>query len=214
MERAFSNFNGLEIVFIVCAVIGGSFVIIRLIIQFIGAGLDADVAADAGSHIDIHPDHVDSDAGFTYLSMQGLAAFFLMFGLVGLSLYRQSKVGAAISLGGAVAAGLAAVWVIGKLFQFAGRMQSIGNLKTADAVGSTGTVYLTIPKDGTGRVTINFRNHLREFDAIEKNAEMVRSGMPIRVVRVNANILVVETVGTTGDADIVDNRKQRKRSVS
>jgi membrane protein implicated in regulation of membrane protease activity len=93
---------------------------------------------------------------------------------------------------GAVAAGSASVWVIGKIFQGAARLQSSGTLRTADAVNSTGTVYLTIPAGGTGRVSINFRNHLREFDAVEKNGTEITSGTPIRVVRVNANVLVVE----------------------
>jgi hypothetical protein len=49
-----------------------------------------------------------------------------------------------------------------KLFQFAIGLQSSGTLATADAVGSSGTVYLKIPKGGTGRVNINFKNHLCE----------------------------------------------------
>lgn len=69
-----------------------------------------------------------------------------------------------------------------------------GNLQTADAVGSTGTVYLMIPEKGTGRVSINFRNHLREFDAIENSGSMVPTGTPIRVVQVRANVLVVERI--------------------
>jgi membrane protein implicated in regulation of membrane protease activity len=126
--------------------------------------------------------------------MHGLSAFFMMFGLVGLALYRQSQVGVIISIIGAVAAGMVSVWVIGKLFQVAARLQSSGTLKIADAVGSTGTVYLTIPEGGSGRVSLNFRNRLREFDATEKNGAEVPTGTPVRVVQVNANILVVEII--------------------
>jgi membrane protein implicated in regulation of membrane protease activity len=126
--------------------------------------------------------------------MHGLSAFFMMFGLVGLAMYRQSQAGVVFSIIGAVAAGMISVWVIGKLFQGAARLQSSGTLKTADAVGSTGTVYLNIPKGGTGRVSLNFRNRLREFDATEKNGAEVPTGTPIRVVQVKANILVVEII--------------------
>jgi membrane protein implicated in regulation of membrane protease activity len=186
--KAFADFNGLEIFFLICAVIGGFFVLLKLITQF--AGGDSDTGIGVDSDIDTH--HADSDIGFRLLSMYGLSAFFMMFGLVGLALYRQSQAGIIISMVGAVAAGLASVWVIGKIFQGAARLQSSGTLQTADAVNSTGTVYLTIPTGGTGRVSINFRNHLREFDAVEKNGAEVPSGTPIRVVRVNANVLVVE----------------------
>ncbi len=196
MVKIFADFNGLEIFFLICAVIGGFFVLLKLVMQFVGG--DTDGSADAG--IDVDTDfatdahHVDSDLGFRALSLHGFSAFFMMFGLVGLALYRQSEMGVIVSIGGAVAAGMASVWVIGKLFQAAARLQSSGTLNTADAVGSTGTVYLTIPEGGTGRVSINFRNHLREFDASEKNGAAVPTGAPVRVVEVKANILIVEVI--------------------
>ena len=189
---AFSNFNGLEFFFLACAIIGGFFVVVKLVIQSIGG--DAGIHTSVDTDIGIDSGHVDSDVGFQILSIHGLSAFFMMFGLVGLALYRQSQVSGIISIFGAVAAGMASVWVVAKLFQGASRMQSSGTLKTADAVGSTGTVYLTIPKGKTGRVTINFRNHLREFDAFEKNGDEVATGTPVRVVQVNANVLIVEII--------------------
>ena len=65
----------------------------------------------------IDSEHPDSDIGFRMISLQGLSAFFMMFGLVGLALYRQSQVGVIISIVGAVAAGMGSVWVIGITFQ-------------------------------------------------------------------------------------------------
>ncbi|MBU0680301.1 MAG: hypothetical protein KKD73_02655 [Proteobacteria bacterium] len=190
MVKAFADFNGLEIFFLICAIIGGFFVLFKLVMQFIGG--DADT--DGGLSGDLDTEHVDSDVGFRLLSMHGLSAFFMMFGLVGLAFYRQSQVGVIISIVGALTAGMLAVWVIGKLFQGATRLQSSGTLKTADAVGSTGTVYLTIPAKGTGMVSLNFRNRLREFDATERNGAEVATGTPVRVVDVKANILVVEII--------------------
>jgi len=190
--KAFSNFNGLEMFFLACAIIGGFFVFIKLIMQFVGG--DADTGVGVDGDIGMDTGHVDSDVGFRMLSMHGLSAFFMMFGLVGLALYRQSQVGVIIAIIGAVAAGTASVWVIGKLFHGAVRLQSSGTLKTADAVGSTGTVYLTIPAGRTGRVSLNFQNRLREFDASEKNGTAVSTGTPVRVVQVKANLLIVEII--------------------
>ncbi|MBU0485520.1 MAG: hypothetical protein KKB30_13525 [Proteobacteria bacterium] len=192
MVKLFSDFNGLEVFFLACAIIGGFFVILKLIMQFVGGDTDTDFGVDG--EISIDPHHVDSDLGFRFLSMHGLSAFFMMFGLVGLAFYRQSQAGVIISMIGAVVAGMASVWVIGKLFQGAVNLQSSGTLKTADAVGSTGTVYLSIPEGGTGRVSLNFQNRLREFDATEKNGKELSTGTPVRVVKVNANILEVEII--------------------
>jgi membrane protein implicated in regulation of membrane protease activity len=188
--KVFSDFNGLEVFFLACAIIGGFFVVIKLFMQFAGGDTDTNVSVDT----DMDAGHVDSDIGFSLLSMHGLSAFFMMFGLVGLALYRQSQAGVVISMIGAVAAGVISVWVISKIFQSATQLQSSGTLKTSDAVGSTGTVYLTIPEGGTGRVTLNFQNRLREFDATEKNGTELPTGTPIRVVQVNASILVVEII--------------------
>lgn len=192
MVQLFSDFNGLEMFFLVCAVIGGFFVVLKLILQFVGGDTHSDVSPDGSFHIDT--DHADSDMGFRLLSLHGLSAFFMMFGLVGLALYRQNQAGVIVSMIGAVAAGLVSVWVIGKIFQGAARLQSSGNLITADAVGSTGKVYLSIPEGGTGRVSLNFKNRLREFDATEINGAEVPTGTPVRVVKVNANVLVVEAL--------------------
>lgn len=190
MANAFSDFNGLEMFFLACAIIGGFFVFVKFVMQFVGG--DMDTSAGVDGNIDIDSSHADSDVGFRLLSLQGLSAFFMMFGLVGLALYRQSQVGTLIAILGAVVAGMVSVWVIGKLFQGAVSLQSSGTLKTADAVGSSGTVYLTIPEGGTGRVSLNFQNRLREFDASEKNGSQVPTGTPVRVVQVKANVLVVE----------------------
>ena len=190
MANTFSNFNGLEAFFLIGAIIGGFFVLIKLVMQFFGGDIDTDIGTDGDINFDT--EHPDSDVGFRTLSLQGLSSFFMMFGLVGLALYRQSQVGVTISIVGAVGAGLASVWVIGKLFRMASQLHSSGTLQTCDAVGSTGTVYLTIPEGGVGRVSINFRNHLREFDATEVNGEMVPTGTPVHVIQVNANILIIE----------------------
>jgi membrane protein implicated in regulation of membrane protease activity len=192
LVKIFSDFNGLEMFFLAGAIIGGFFVVVKLAMQFIGGDADADVGGTGDIGIDT--EHVDSDVGFRALSMQGLSAFFMMFGLVGLALYRQSQMGVIISMVGAVAAGMVSVWIIGKLFQAAARLQSSGTLQISDAVGSTGTVYLTIPEGGTGRVSLNFRNRLREYDAIEVNGAAVTTGTPVRVIQVNANVLVVECI--------------------
>ena len=184
------DYSGIEYFFLICAAIGGFFVLVRLITQFMGADSEADLDSDLT--IDSH--HADPDVGFQFLSLHGLSAFFMMFGLVGLALYRQSEAGLPISLLGAVAAGLGAVFVIGKIFQGAAKLQVSGTLRTEDAIGSTGTVYLTIPEKGIGRVNVTFQNHLREFDAREKNGAAVPAGTSIRVVQVTGNILVVETI--------------------
>lgn len=190
MGEWLADFSGLELFFLACAAIGGFFVLVKLVLQFVGGDGDLDSAVDPDIGIDA--DHTNSDTGFRVLSLHGLSSFFMMFGLVGLAFSHQSQAGLGLTLGGAVLAGLGSVWVIGKLFQGAGRLQSSGTLNTRDAVGSVGTVYLGIPEGGMGRVTINFRNHLREFNAITGDMHALKTGTAIRVIAVKESVLVVE----------------------
>ena len=198
MAAFFSQLNGVEIFFLICAVIGGVFVILRFIMLLIGMDHDVDTDFDAGHDIDVGHDvdahHSDSDIGFKLLSLQGITSFLMMFGLVGMALYHQSKVGTLVAMIGALAAGLASVWVIAKLFSLIVKLQSSGTIKIDSTVGAQGKVYLTIPEKGTGRVLIKVRNSLREYDATSQDNQKIDTGIPIRVVWVDGNILVVEPI--------------------
>ena len=188
MDKALSNFTGLEIFFFICAVIGGSLFFIRLVLQLIGADHDVDTDFDVGNDAG----HGDADISFKLLTMHGLTAFFMMFGLVGIALFRQSGAGAFVSISGGTAAGFATVWVIGKLFSSAKKLQSSGTVDIIGAIGCEGTVYTTIPANGTGSVQIIIKNRLREFDASSHTKEELKTGEKIKVVWVNGNILTVE----------------------
>lgn len=186
----FSNLAGLEVFFLFCAAVGGFFVLIRLVMQFMGGDTDTDPTVEAPVDTDVH--HADSDMGFKFLSLQGLTAFFMMFGLTGFALFRQSNMGHLISILGAMAAGFASVWVIGKLFAMVGKLQSSGTIPLKSAVGCEGTVYQNIPAGGAGKVLITVSNRLREFDAMGKDGAGLKTGTAVRIVSVSGDRLVVE----------------------
>ena len=193
MSQWYARLNGVEYFFLVCAVTGAIFVIIRMALLFIG--IESDINGDMDiniDEIDIH--HADSDIGFKLLSLQSLSAFLLMFGLVGLALYNENREGLFISLVGALAAGVAAVWAISKLFSLFGKLQSSGTIFLENAPGTEGKIYLDIPARGTGRVLVHIQNRLREYDAKSVDNKSLKTGQPIRVVKVEGKILIVEKI--------------------
>jgi membrane protein implicated in regulation of membrane protease activity len=193
MGGMFSQYNGVEIFFLICAIVGTVFVILKFVMQFIGA--DHHSASDfgvGGAGVEAH--HADSDVGFKFLSLHGITSFLMMFGLIGLSLYRQSRTGIFFSMAGAVAGGLFSVWIIGKLFSLTAKLKSSGTISIESTVGATGKVYLTIPENGTGRVLVTVRNSIREYDASSDGTGEIATGTPIRVVWVDGNMLVVERI--------------------
>lgn len=194
MTATTDAFNSIELFFIACAAIGGFFVIIRVALQFFGAGNETDASVLSDSHGVFDSHHGDSDLAFKFLSIHGLSTFLMMFGLIGLALYYQSGLGTFVSIAGATVSGVFSVWVIGKLFKGAVRLQSSGTLYNRDAMGASGTVYITIPEKGIGRVSIRFKGRLRECDAMEKNGGHLATGTPVKVVETRNSILVVEKI--------------------
>jgi membrane protein implicated in regulation of membrane protease activity len=182
MIEWFASHNGIEQLFLLSAIAGGLILLLRMILTI--AGLD---------HHGIDTAHVDSDAGFQALTIQGISSFFTMFGVVGFSLYHNAVLGTLLALSGAVAAGAFSMWVVHRVFRAMMRMQSTGTVSLYAAVGSEGSVYLTVGKDG-GSVQINFANRLREFDAVSADGSTLPTGTAIRVQGVQANTLVVAPV--------------------
>jgi membrane protein implicated in regulation of membrane protease activity len=200
MVSLIDELSGLELLFVICAAFGTILFVIRLVLMFIGGGGEEGAAdADAGGMdgADGHDlgghDLADSDLSFKALSLQGITAFFMMFGLVGWALVRQGNVPAALSILGGTIAGLATVWIMKKIFQAAGALQSSGTLDLQNAIGQEGLVYLTIHPGQIGKVQVVVQGRLSVLNAIaEDKTEEIKTGQRVWVVRVSADTLVVE----------------------
>ena len=121
-----------------------------------GSDIHTDLGGDLHGDFDPHvePDHADTYASFKFLSLQGLTAFFMMFGLVGLALLKAEFAVILTIFGGAIA-GLFTVWIISIIFAQMRHLQSEGTLDIQNAIGEVGSVYLTIPANGPGQVQLS-----------------------------------------------------------
>lgn len=186
--------NVLSLTFTVCALLGGTVFVLLLLVQlFTGAGADTDTG-------DL--DHVsgDSDVSFRVLSVQGITAFLMMFGLAGRA-FLESEFSPVLSFLGAFVIGAASVWVIGRIFAFMKKLQSSGTTDMGKAVGQRGSVYLTIPADGVGKVRVAVNNRLGVFDAVTEAGRSLATGTAIQVVRVmEDHTLVVKQESLEGVA--------------
>lgn len=174
-------YHGLEFFFLVCALIGGVLLLLRLLLLVIGFG-------DDGDGLDVR--HADSDVGFKLLSIQGITAFLTMFGLVGFAVLRGTALGATVAVIAAIVAGAGSALVIGRVFISMLRLQSSGSVALDQTVGCTGTVYANVTKDG-GSVQITVAQRLREFEAVSADGDDLSTGTPIRVVRVMGHAVAV-----------------------
>jgi membrane protein implicated in regulation of membrane protease activity len=163
-----------------------------------------DMDVDHGDGVDFHADGADvhadgeatgdhADAGMKLLTFQGLMAFFMMFGLMGLWGMRGGMIGATLSFITAVATGVGSAWLIALLTRFMMRMQSSGTLDIYNALGQEGSVYLTIPAEGEGKVQVTIQDRLMVMDAASGDKEELKTGERIRVIGISGtSILVVE----------------------
>jgi membrane protein implicated in regulation of membrane protease activity len=187
----------IELVYWVSTVIGGTLFLLRTLMMLFGGDfggeeLDGGMDADTSGFEEV--DHDATDASFKLLSLQGLTAFFMMFGLVGLAtLY--SGVPMLFSVPAGVIAGIFTVWVISLIFAGMLGLQSEGTLKIENAVGQEGEVYLNIPPKGTGQVRVAVQGSLRIFDASSASGKKLATGDKIKVVNVvSGSILMVEPI--------------------
>lgn len=167
-----------------CALFGGSMFIVQSVLMLFGINGD-----------DGHHGMADADVSFKFLSLQGLTAFFMMFGLVAFTLSRQHHTPHVASVFGGAIAGVFTTWVIGRIFVFMKKLQSDGTLNIDKAVGEEGTVYLTIHEGKTGQVQISFQNRLRHLDAFSEDGGTIPTGDRVKVIRViNGSTLSVRKV--------------------
>ncbi|MBN1765994.1 MAG: NfeD family protein [Sedimentisphaerales bacterium] len=216
------DYTSLEKFFAICAISCGILFALRMIMLFLGHDFHHDADVDmhgdfdvdtghgdfdhTGDHGDIsdhgdhgvhghHGDASEGDISFRVLSIQGLSSFFMMFGIVGLALLRESGWSPERAVMGAVCAGLATCWGIKWLFSAAMKLKSSGNIDLKNAIGQEGDVYLRIPSEGSGKVRVTVQEHLKIWDAICVDKQEIKTGELIRVVDVTPNdVLIVEKI--------------------
>ena len=174
-------------VYLICAVVGGTLLVLQTILMAVGGHHDGDVSGGDG----LDATHADGSVGhdmgmLKWLSLKAVVSSLTFFGLGGLAAQKAGLgpwVGLAISL----ACGAAAVFVVATLMAGMSRLQSKGNLDLRNAIGAVGKVYLRVPagRGGSGKVTLEVQGRYVEVEAVTAGPE-IPTGQPIRVVAVPA----------------------------
>ena len=191
-------FTDAALFFSVPAMLGTGVFLLKLgLMAFAGIGADmdagdVDVDADLGGDVE----HGDSTAAFKLLSIQSIAAFCMGFGWGGLSALIGFDWSVPVSL--AVGAGIGAgfVWLEIMLMKLVYDLQSSGNVNIDDAIDTEGSVYVSVPQQGTGRgqVRVIIGDRARIYNAVTEG-DTIATGSRVRVVRINDDrTLTVSTV--------------------
>lgn len=152
-------------------------------------GVDSD-ALDVGGEADTSP--VDLD-GFHIFTVRTIISFFVAFGWMGVSLSR-SALAPVWSMLISLAFGLLVMFLVALLMYGIYRLQSDGTADNRNALGTAGTVYMTIPaqRTGRGKVNVMLQGAYVERDAVTDEATPLPYGTEIVVVGVSGeNTLIV-----------------------
>ena len=187
--------SGLELVFLLSAIIGSLLFFVWFLLTMIG-GAAGDVLEGV---FDI--DMGSSDLAFKALTFQGIMAFFMMFGLVGFAMLNSDQSDAMAAMAGIVA-GSISLWGVGKMFEGFKQLEMHGNVDIENAIGETGSVYSRIPADGRGQVQVTFQGKLQTRAAVSADGASYATGDFIEVVGVvGGDTLEVKKVERSGQEE-------------
>jgi hypothetical protein len=152
---------------------------------------DADLSRMAAPEADTFDG--GAGTGIHLFTLQGVIAFFAVFGWSGLIMLK-SGLPAAAGMGIGIVLGFAAMLVIALIFRGMMRLQQDGSMDIRNALGKSGTVYMRVPAARTqkGKVSIIIQEQLMELDAVTDEADSIPTGSEVTVIGIsNGNALIV-----------------------
>lgn len=158
--------------------------IIKLLLSFWGVGSD-DFELDHSSH------EFDSIESFKFISLQGVLAFLMGSGWMGLALRYEYHLSFVSAVFGAFLLGLALMFLSSfALFQVS-KLNHKPSPKHQVEIGAEGKAYISIPKygAGSGKIQISVGGRLQVINALSEN-DFIPSGTRVYVSTVSENGLV------------------------
>lgn len=179
--------------------------VFALLLLFVQVLLLLITGGDDGGDTDFDPGTTGS-----YFSFKGITALAMGFGWAGVICIKSgmSPVAAA-GIGVVVGVGIEAAFLL--MMAQVARLQSDGTFRTENAVGCYGTVYVTVPPNGSGAGEVVVKTgtrsvHIRAFSEAGK---ALRNGDEIEVVGLRGTAVLVKPVGGASEppASTEDNPK-------
>jgi membrane protein implicated in regulation of membrane protease activity len=215
----------MALLFLVCAVVGGTILICQFVLTLVGLGgehgvdfshdVAHDFAGDSGHDApggDAHGAGGDDHAAtqqhasswlFAVISFRTLVAAVTFFGLVGSAAQSAGQpVGVQLLL--AIAAGIGAMYGVHWLIRSIGRLGEDATLRVKNALGQEGTVYVPIAgsRAQAGKIQLKVQNRLVEYEAVTSLPERLATGTKVRVVGMAGSVLEVEPVSPVSSSKL------------
>ena len=155
--------------------------VLMLIVSIFFGGLDLDGDADAD---------FDGDSG----GLGILKSILVFIGIGCLTLFAikdNTALSWPVAIVSSIAAGGASIFVLSQLLLLLLAQQEAGNWHLIDAQGQLGKVYIPIPANGIGKVTIPVNGVAREIRAKSSNGKPIPSNTSVEVIGIEDDMLIV-----------------------
>lgn len=175
-------------VYTVCAVAGVVVLLVQVAMTIFGLDADNEPIMEVGDDLEMGDelaDHHGTSWVFGILSFRSVTAFVAFFGLGG-RMALSFDLGDFVAFLWATGLGLGAMIAAALLMRVLHDLRSDGNVHIENALGTTGTVYLTVParRTGTGKVEVSVQGRSMTYQAIT-NADELRTGSRVKVVGIS-----------------------------
>lgn len=193
-------------VFLFCAIVGGGYLLIGVLLGHLSLGADAH---DAGGHAAGPTDAADHGAATSHaghgaghqgiapqmlgpLSPLVLAMFMACFGLIGMCVQRDGRVGGtmtiASAISGALALSAAMRWIINRIFA---RTDVSSAPSAAEMIGLPASVSTPIAVGGTGEIAYVVRGTRYNGIARTDAGKTLPRGLPVIITRRDGAVFYV-----------------------
>ena len=170
---------GMDVVaYLVMALIGTIFFLLRLLVALFFGGDGADLDGDLG-------DVGHADSTFSMFSLLSILAFFMGAGWMGLACRVDWQLGSFTSAVASAGFGLVLMAMASGLMAFARSLNRVVEYDLETAVGHIASVYMSIPEKGQGRgkIKVSVSGRLKTLDAIN-NGPKIAEFKSVRVLSV------------------------------
>lgn len=163
---------------------GGLMVILLLLSILGGLDLDGDADVDSGSE--------DGAGGLGVL--KSILTFISVGSFTVRAVVLNSEWSWSIAIISGIIGGVISVFILSMLLKFLLKQQEEGNYEFWEAEGKEGRVYVPIPEDGTGKITIEINGVNRELPAKSQTGMAIGSNKRVLVLESSESFLVVTEI--------------------
>lgn len=187
MKEWYQSLTVLELCYFYAAVIATVLLVVQVIMMCFSLGDDVDI--DGDGEID-----ADTDTGVSVFTIKSLTAFFALGGWAGLLFAAIWPERLWISAIAALVAGAIGMLGVVLFMKWLVKMQYDGTFHVEKLVGSTATVYVSVPplRQGKGKVTLTAQGRYVELDAMTDDGERIPVDESVEIVATENDCTIIK----------------------